>query len=173
MRAVIPPDWKICGSRSASIGGIESACPNDILSGGPDGMGHDWPRNRAGPLAASYGRMGRRMICRTNQSVPRYVATATITSCRTPSTSCAYHNGNVSLSPLVTITEYGSSELSMATAQSRVNTSRVRGASLQFSNAGMNAIARTGHVMSHERFGSTDAAMVLAPEAIVANDSHR
>src|SRR5258708_92085 len=42
--------------------------------------------------------------------------TRTLTSRRTPSTSCAYHSGNVSLSPAVTTSAYGSTERSTSRA---------------------------------------------------------
>jgi hypothetical protein len=69
------------------------------------------------------------MSWRTNQSVPRYDVTATITSCRIPSTSCAYQSGKVSLSPFVIRMAYGSTELRMSYAHSRVNVSPARDAS--------------------------------------------
>src|SRR6185312_15025034 len=127
----------------------------------------------AGPFAASYVSTGRRIIWRTNQSVSRYVVTATVTSWRTPSTSCAYHRGKVSLSPLVTMIAYGSTELSMSTAKSRVNICPERGASRRLPKNGMHAMASTGHVASHARLGNIDAVAALAPATSVASDSHR
>ena len=72
-----------------------------VLSSGFLGIGQVRLRNTAGPLAASYGRTGLRNICRVYQSVLRSDVQSTVTSWRIPSTSCAYHNGKVSLSPLV------------------------------------------------------------------------
>src|SRR5678816_4797423 len=60
------------------------------------------------------------MIWRVYQSVLSSDVLATTTSRRTPSTSCAYQSGKVSLSPTVTSTPYGSTELRRSAATSRV-----------------------------------------------------
>src|SRR4051812_29074931 len=86
------------------------------------------------------------MICRTYQSVLRSDVFATTTSLRMPSTSCAYHSGNVSLSPTVTSTPYGSTELSMSAAKSLVSRCPARDAQCQFANSGMTASASTGEL---------------------------
>jgi hypothetical protein len=62
--------------------------------------------------------------------------TATVTSGRTPSTPAAYQSGNVSLSPSVTSTPYGSMELRRSCAHSRVAVSFARDASRQLPNSG-------------------------------------
>src|ERR671921_737151 len=66
------------------------------------------------------------------QSVLSSDVTATVTSRRTPSTSCAYHSGKVSLSPPVTSTPYGSTEFNTSCAHSRVAHSPARDAERQF-----------------------------------------
>src|SRR5215831_6296751 len=86
------------------------------------------------------------MICRTYQSVLSSDVLATITSRRTPSTSCAYQSGKVSLSPTVTSTPYGSTELSMSAAKSRVSRCPARDAQCQFPNSGISASASTGEL---------------------------
>ncbi len=71
---------------------------------------------------------------------------ATITSFRTPSTSCAYQSGKVSLSPTVTSTPYGSTELRMSIAKSAVSVCPAREADCQFANSGTTASRRIGDV---------------------------
>ena len=56
------------------------------------------------------------MSCRTYQSVLSSDVQSTRTSLRTPSTSCAYQSGKVSLSPAVMSMPYGSTELSRSCA---------------------------------------------------------
>ena len=88
------------------------------------GSGQRRSRYTAGPL--------RRVVCarsvgaerRGYQSVFSSDVTATVTSRRTPSTSCAYQSGKVSLSPSVTSMPYGSTELSRSCAHSRVASRR-------------------------------------------------
>src|SRR5687768_1301252 len=104
----------------------------------------------AGPLVSSYSYTGRRSSCRVYQSVLSREVLATTTSLRTPSTSCAYHNGNVSLSPTTTSTPYGSTEFSRSRAKSAVSVCPRRDAVLQFVNNGMSASASTGDALSHE-----------------------
>src|SRR5215470_12179467 len=86
------------------------------------------------------------MICRTYQSVLSSDVLATITSRRIPSTSCAYQSGKVSLSPTVTSTPYGSTELSRSAAKSRVSRCPARDAQCQLPNRGMSASASTGEL---------------------------
>src|SRR5215475_1896252 len=97
------------------------------------------------------------MIWRAYQSVPSSDVTATTTSRRTPSTSCAYHSGNVSLSPAVISTPYGSTELSRSTAMLRVDLCPDRDAADQLVKSGTIASSATGDVSCHER-------AVLSPE---------
>src|SRR6185437_1216110 len=84
------------------------------------------------------------MICRTYQSVLSSEVLATTTSRRMPSTSCAYQSGNVSLSPTVISTPYGSTEFSRSAAKSRVSRWPARDAQCQLANIGMIASARIG-----------------------------
>src|SRR5437773_12277953 len=65
----------------------------------------------AGALVESKVANGRRWSWRIYQSVFARDRFTTVTSWRTCSTSCAYHKGNVSLSPAVTSTPYGSFDL--------------------------------------------------------------
>jgi hypothetical protein len=81
-----------------------------------------WQMMRVGSSSAWPGRVhGVVMLrsCLAYQSVFRYESTITVTSRRTPSTSCTYHRGKVSLSPLVKSTPYGSTDCSMLYAKSR------------------------------------------------------
>src|SRR5215468_6506108 len=91
------------------------------------------------------------MICLTYQSVLSSDVFATITSRLMPSTSCAYQSGNVSLSPTVTSTPYGSTELSKSAAKSAVSRWPARDANFQFANSGMSATASTGDASAHDR----------------------
>jgi len=78
------------------------------------------------------------------QSVLSSDVLATTTSLRMPSTSCAYHSGKVSLSPTVTSTPYGSTELSRSRAKSIVSVWPARDAVDQLVKSGIKATARTG-----------------------------
>src|SRR6476620_10977822 len=91
------------------------------------------------------------MSWRVYQSVLRSDVLATTTSRRTPSTSCAYHSGNVSLSPTVTSTPYGSTELSRSRAKSAVSVWPARDAVDQLVKSGINARARIGDAIAMER----------------------
>src|SRR5687767_13670582 len=82
--------------------------------------------------------------CFVYQVVFRYDVTITVTSRRTPSTSCAYQSGKVSLSPFVKSTPYGSTLMSRLYAQSRADQSSSRLAQLQLSASGTIASASTG-----------------------------
>src|SRR5688572_32819944 len=88
------------------------------------------------------------MICLTYQSVFSSEVLAITTSRRMPSTSCAYQSGNVSLSPTVTRMPYGSTELSMSCAKSRVVVSPRRDADPQFPMSGMKARSSTGEAIA-------------------------
>src|SRR5689334_11876339 len=66
-----------------------------------------------------------------------------------PSTSCAYHSGNVSLSPTVTSTPYGSTEFNKSAAKSAVSRCPARDADFQFVNSGTSASASTGDAIRH------------------------
>src|SRR3712207_1306915 len=66
------------------------------------------------------------------------------TSLRTPSTSCAYQSGKVSLSPTVTRMPYGSTELSRSLANAEVSRWPARDACDQLVNSGTSATAITG-----------------------------
>src|SRR5580698_10300449 len=83
-------------------------------------------------------------MSRTFQSVSSRHEQATTTSFRIPSTSCAYHSGNVSLSPSVIRIPYGSTELSKSAAQSRVNVWLAREAARWFAKKGTSASSRIG-----------------------------
>jgi hypothetical protein len=91
------------------------------------------------------------MSWRVYQSVFSSEVFATTTSRRTPSTSCAYQSGKVSLSPTVISTPYGSTELSRSRAKSAVSVWPAREAFDQFVNSGMSASASTGAAMTSER----------------------
>src|SRR6478752_1659895 len=93
--------------------------------------------------------MGRRMSWRVYQSVLSSDVLATTTSLRIPSTSCAYQSGKVSLSPTVTSTPYGSTELSRSAAKSAVSRCPARDADFQFVNNGISASASTGDDSLH------------------------
>src|SRR4029077_9470521 len=86
------------------------------------------------------------MICRPYQSVLSNDVFAMTTSRRMPSTSCAYQSGNVSLSPTVTSTPYGSTGLSRSAASARVSVWRGRDAQCQFANSGTTASSNTGEL---------------------------
>src|SRR5687767_9441521 len=90
------------------------------------------------------------MSCRVYQSVLSREVFATTTSLRTPSTSCAYHNGKVSLSPTTTSTPYGSTEFNKSRAKSAVSVCPRRDAVLQLVNSGTSASANTGDAFSQE-----------------------
>src|SRR5689334_3624334 len=75
-----------------------------------------------------------------------------MTSLRIPSTSCAYQSGKVSLSPTVTSTPYGSTELSRSAAKSRVSRWPARDAQCQFAKNGTMASNSTGEDACHEDF---------------------
>src|ERR1051325_2725486 len=92
------------------------------------------------------------MIWRTYQSVLRSDVLATTTSRRTPSTSCAYHSGKVSLSPTVTSTPYGSTEFKRSAAKSAVSRWPARAADPQLANNGTIASASTGELIFHALF---------------------
>src|SRR3954447_7530911 len=100
--------------------------------------------------------MGRRINWRVYQSVFSNDVFAMTTSRRTPSTSCAYHSGNVSLSPTVTRTPYGSTEFSRSAATLRVVRWCARDAELQLVNRGTIASSKAGDAFCHDRpVGST------------------
>src|SRR5437870_9853861 len=104
----------------------------------------------AGPFAASYANTGRRISCRVYQSVLSNDVFAITTSLRTPSTSCAYQSGKVSLSPTTTSTPYGSTEFRRSCAKSAASVNPRRGAELMFVNSGTNASASTHDPLIHE-----------------------
>src|SRR5437879_861392 len=116
------------------------------------------------------------MICRTYQSVLSSDVFATITSRRMPSTSCAYQSGNVSLSPTVTSTPYGSTELSMSAAKSRVSRCPARDAQCQLAKTGTIASRSTGELSFHDSFlGSvivSRATFTVSVPNSDATDSH-
>src|SRR6478752_7471050 len=87
------------------------------------------------------------MSWRVYQSVLSSDVLATTTSLRIPSTSCAYHSGKVSLSPTVTSTPYGSTELRMSAAKSRVSRCPARDADFQLAKSGTAANSRTGELI--------------------------
>src|SRR6188768_1957968 len=124
--------------------GMPSDSSNVILIGDPVGFVHVPLRYTDGPFAASYSYTGRRMSWRRYQSVLSSDVFATITSLRMPSTSCAYHNGNVSLSPTVTRMPYGSTLLSRSRAKSVVSVWLAREACCQLPNNGTKAMASSG-----------------------------
>src|SRR5690348_9792096 len=121
-----------------------------MCSGGPLGIGHWRPRYTTGPFAASYGKTGRRMSWRTYQSVLSNDVQSTSTSLRTPSTSCAYQSGKVSLSPAVMRMPYGSTESSRSWANAKVSVCPARDAAFQFVNSGTNANARIHELASQD-----------------------
>src|SRR3954471_10143765 len=90
------------------------------------------------------------MIWRTYQSVLSRDVFATTTYRRMPSTSCAYQSGKVSLSPTVTSTPYGSTELSRSAAKSPVSRCPARDAYFQFANKGTIANRRIGELKRHD-----------------------
>src|ERR1044071_6766683 len=95
------------------------------------------------------------MSCRPYQSVLSSDVFAMTTSRRMPSTSYAYHSGNVSLSPTVTSTPYGSTEFNRSAAKSTVSRCPARDADVQFVNRGINARAKTGDVARNARCAGT------------------
>src|SRR5258705_7941639 len=97
------------------------------------------------------------MSWRTYQSVLSSDVFATTTSRRTPSTSCAYQRGNVSLPPTVTSTPYGSTEFNRSAATLRVDVCLARDAEEKFPNSGTNASSATGDDMSQLRYDSVAA----------------
>src|SRR3954469_18077187 len=90
------------------------------------------------------------MSWRVYQSVFSSDVFATTTSLRIPSTSCAYHSGNVSLSPTTTSTPYGSTEFSRSRAKSAVSVNPRRGAVGMLPNSGTSASNRMGAPLSHD-----------------------
>src|SRR3954468_11553514 len=116
------------------------------------------------------------MICRTYQSVLRSDVFATTTSLRMPSTSCAYQSGNVSLSPTVTSTPYGPTELSRSAAKSRVSVWPLRGALDQLVKSGTSASASSGDATFQPRaVGMTTSVLPtrsFTVPTIAAIDSH-
>src|SRR5687767_1365715 len=92
------------------------------------------------------------MSCLVYQSVLSSDVFATTTSRRTPSTSCAYHSGKVSLSPTTTSTPYGSTEFRRSRAKSAVSVCPRRDAVLQLVNNGISASASRGDALSHDDF---------------------
>src|SRR5215208_2099367 len=105
-----PPALNIIGLSICQYGGTESASVSVILSGGVVGFTHFCPRYTAGPLAASYSKMCRRISRRVYQSVFNSYVFATTTSLRIPSSAGAYQSGNVSLSPTLSIKAYATTE---------------------------------------------------------------
>src|SRR5438270_11839209 len=116
------------------------------------------------------------MSWRVYQSVLRREVQATMTSRRTPSTSCAYQSGKVSLSPTVTSTPYGSTEFSRSAAKSPVSRCPARDAQCQFANSGTTASRRTGEL--YRRLQSFGRVIVSRPTFTVSEprraaiDSH-
>src|SRR3982751_821363 len=92
------------------------------------------------------------------QSVLSSDVTATVTSGRTPSTSCAYHSGNVSLSPPVIRMPYGSTELRTSRAHSRVAHSPAREAARKLPTSGSAPSISTGAVVRHLNVGPARSA---------------
>src|SRR5512147_2120862 len=92
------------------------------------------------------------------QSVLSNDVTATVTSGRTPSTSWAYHNGKVSLSPPVIRMPYGSTELRTSRAHSRVAHSPARDAARKLPTSGSAPSRSTGAVVLHLGVGPTRSA---------------
>src|SRR6478609_5476744 len=112
------------------------------------------------------------MSCRVYQSVFSSEVFATTTSRRTPSTSCAYQSGKVSLSPTVTSTPYGSTELSMSAATSRVAWCWLRDATDQLLTNGTAARSSVGDAASQLRIvGSVTAVRVSRDPISEAIDS--
>src|SRR6476646_2722130 len=146
-----PSFLKVCGAESSIATGTASASSIVILTGGPLGFFHGRPRYTAGPRRESYSYTGRRSIWRVYQSVLSSDRQATITSFLIPSTSWAYHSGNVSLSPAVTRIPYGSTEFRRSTAKSAVSVCPAREADFQFANNGITASASTGAEISQLR----------------------
>src|SRR5262245_19780989 len=97
------------------------------------------------------------MSWRVYQSVLRSDVFATMTSRRIPSTSCAYQRGKVSLSPTVTSTPYGSTELSRSAAKSAVSRCPAREAQCQFAKSGTTAMSNTGDVVRQAFVVGTDS----------------
>src|ERR1700721_408078 len=83
-------------------------------------------------------------MSRTFQSVSSRHEQATTTSFRIPSTSCGYQSGNVALLSSVIRIPYGSTELSLSAAQSRVNVWLAREAARWFAKKGTSASSRVG-----------------------------
>src|SRR5256885_14148556 len=90
------------------------------------------------------------MSCRTYQSVLSNDVQSTSTSLRTPSTSCAYQSGRVSLSPAVMRMPYGSTESRRSWANANVSVCPARDAAFQFMNNGTNANASIHELASHD-----------------------
>src|SRR5882762_7686292 len=72
-----------------------------------------------GARAGSNGLVGRDASWLRYQSRLARERLTSVTSCRTPSTSCRYHTGNVSLSPYANSTPYGSTDCTRLNAKSR------------------------------------------------------
>ena len=156
------PCWNSCGSRTSTNCGMASSSAVDNARIGRRGMGHATLRYAAGPRATSYGSMGRRTSPRGYQSVFSSDVTATVTSRRTPSTSCAYHSGKVSLSPSVMRMPYGSTELSRSCAHSRVAVSPARDACRQLPTSGSTPSSNTGALVTHRRASPTGTRSAMA-----------
>src|SRR5687768_10572227 len=117
------------------------------------------------------------MSWRVYQSVLSSDVFATTTSLRTPSTSCAYQSGKVSLSPTTTSTPYGSTEFNRSRAKSPVSVCPLRDAVLQFVKSGIAATSRIGAPFNHDRFVGSSTSCVPSFTSSVPNieemDSHR
>ncbi len=87
-------------SRGTSCALKGAICSSVHEWSGPGGVSGASEANH-GACSGSNGRTGLSRNCRMYQSVLPSERFTTETSCRTPSTSCTYHSGNVSLSPLV------------------------------------------------------------------------
>src|SRR4051812_7753621 len=95
------------------------------------------------------------MSWRAYQSVLSNDVFAITTSRRIPSTSCAYQSGNVSLSPTVTSTPYGSTEFRRSAATFRVVICPARGADEKLPTNGTAASSATGEAISQLRVAAT------------------
>src|SRR4029079_10487638 len=116
------------------------------------------------------------MSWRVYQSVLRSDVLATTTSLRMPSTSCAYQRGKVSLSPTVTSTPYGSTELRRSAAKSRVSRCPARDAQCQLAKRGISAKASTGELTRQLRDVGNDTlsrpTLTVSSPSSEATDSH-
>src|ERR1044071_6928279 len=100
------------------------------------------------------------MICRPYQSVFSSDVFAITTSRRMPSTSCAYHSGKVSLSPTVTNTPYGSTELRRSAAPLGVVVCPLRGADERLPMRGTTASNATGDAISQLRVAASGVTLL-------------